>query len=75
MTTREFNPVSAASLRHDLEMLERERAAAALSALADNGAYMADLLDEIDAVRNAYVGAAVTEIASLRAALTGPLAG
>jgi hypothetical protein len=36
---------------------------------------MADLEDEIAAARSAYVGAAVTEIASLRAELSGPQLG
>jgi hypothetical protein len=35
-------------------------------------AYMADLDEEIAVTRSAYVGAAVTEIASLRAQLSGP---
>jgi hypothetical protein len=37
--------------------------------------YMADLRDEIAHTRHAYVGAAVTEIAMLRAELSGPLYG
>jgi hypothetical protein len=36
---------------------------------------MADLEDEIAQVRSAYVGAAVTEIAMLRARFDGPLNG
>jgi hypothetical protein len=36
---------------------------------------MDDLLDELGAVRSAYVGAAVTEIASMRAAFGAPLLG
>jgi hypothetical protein len=36
---------------------------------------MDDLADEIMATRHAYVGAAVTEIAILRADLSGPLYG
>jgi hypothetical protein len=36
---------------------------------------MADLLDDIDSLKNAYVGAVVTEIATLRAELGGPLRG
>jgi hypothetical protein len=38
-------------------------------------AYMADLDDEIAEVSDAYVGAAVTEIATLRAELFGPQMG
>jgi hypothetical protein len=37
-----------------------------------NSAYMADLDGEIEATTGAYVGAAVTEIAMLRAELSGP---
>jgi hypothetical protein len=43
--------------------------------LAADGAYMADLDDEIAACRAAYVGAAVTEIAVMRGELSGALAG
>ena len=38
-------------------------------------AYMAYLDDEIEATTSAYVGAAVTEIATLRAELFGPQVG
>ena len=38
-------------------------------------AYINDLDGEIEAWRAAYVGAAVTEIASLRSALSGPQVG
>ena len=38
-------------------------------------AYMADLDGEIEATASAYVGAAVTEIATLRAELSGPQIG
>ena len=74
-STSALTTTSAAGLRERLLLLERERATVALSELAANGAYMADLLDEIEATRAAYVGAAVTEIASLRAELDGPLFG
>ena len=43
--------------------------------LAANAAYMADLEDEIAERSDAYVGAAVTAIATLRAALFGPQVG
>jgi hypothetical protein len=75
MTTHELEIASAAALREQLGLLEQERAAATLNGLAENGLYMADLFDELAATRSAYVGAAVTEIASLRAALGAPLAG
>ena len=62
-------------LKERLELLEIERANAALVGLTADASYMADLQDEIAAVQAAYVGAAVTEIASLRAQLNGPLVG
>jgi hypothetical protein len=58
-----------------LSELEAERMTASLAGLANDPAYMADLTEEIAAARHAYVGAAVTEIASLRAELSGPLEG
>ena len=75
MTTQELVKRSPAALRQQLELLEQERAAASLTGLTANALFMADLLDEIAAVRAAYVGAAVTEIASLRAGLGAPLIG
>ena len=65
----------AADTRIRLLELEAERALASIEGLADNAAYMADLAQEIAATRSAYVGAAVTEIASLRAQLSGPQLG
>ena len=65
----------AAELRERLELLSMEQASAALEGLAANALYTTDLADEIVATRAAYVGAAVTEIASLRAELSGPLEG
>jgi hypothetical protein len=59
---------------HLLE-LEAERALASIEGLAVNSAYMADLDGEIEATTSAYVGAAVTEIATLRAELSGPQVG
>ena len=61
--------------RTRLEALHAEQAAASLTGLTANRIYMADLADDIAASEAAYVGAAVTEIASLRAALDGPLEG
>jgi hypothetical protein len=75
MTTHELETTSVAALRHQLELLERERATASLDGLTANAHYMVDWREERDAVRSAYVGAAVTEIASLRAELDGPLNG
>ena len=66
---------SATDLRHHLELLEIERVLALDTALRNDPAYMADLQEEILATRHAYVGSAVTEIASLRAELSGPQVG
>ena len=62
-------------LRTQLKALEAERAAAAEWGLAGVPAYINDLDGEIEKWRAAYVGAAVTEIASLRSALSGPQVG
>jgi hypothetical protein len=59
---------------HLLE-LEAERAIASIEGLTVNSAYMADLQGEIEATARAYVGAAVTEIATFRAELSGPQVG
>ena len=64
--------MNALEARSRLTELETERAAAQASPLAHVGTYMADLHDEISRCRQFYVGAAVTEIASLRAELFGP---
>ena len=75
MTTDELTTASAPSLREHLQRLQQERATAVLTGLAGNSLYMKDLAHELEAVRSAYVGAAVTEIASLRAELGSPLRG
>jgi hypothetical protein len=54
-----------------LQDLQTERALASIEGLSGNSAYMADLDHEIAATHSAYVGAAVTEIATLRAQLFG----
>jgi hypothetical protein len=59
---------------HLLE-LQAERALASIEGLALDPVYMADLDGEIEATVRAYIGAAVSEIASLRAELSGPQAG
>ncbi|MDQ1741403.1 MAG: hypothetical protein QOE53_3055 [Pseudonocardiales bacterium] len=66
---------TAVEIQDDLRMLYVERALAELEGLASDETYMADLLDDIQAHRSAFVGAAVTEIASLRAELDHPLRG
>lgn len=58
-----------------LSELHTERALAVLEGLGAQRAYMAELDEEIATWRAAYVGAAVTEIATLRAELSGPQVG
>jgi D-serine deaminase-like pyridoxal phosphate-dependent protein len=62
-------------IQRRLEELESERMLASLAGLSTDPGYMSHLRSEIDATRDAYVGAAVTEIASLRGQLSGPLYG
>jgi hypothetical protein len=63
--------VNALEARCHLTELESERALAGFTPLASMPAYMADLEKEIVTWRHFYTGAAVTEIASLRAELFG----
>jgi hypothetical protein len=65
----------ATAVLHHLAELAAERASAWLYGLDGDESYMADLHDEIAEARAAYVGAAVTEIAILRAELSGALQG
>jgi hypothetical protein len=67
--------MSAIEMQTHLQQLEAERALALIEGLGNSAAYMADLDDEIAATRSAYVAAAVTEIAVLRAELSGRLLG
>lgn len=67
--------MSAIEMQTHLQQLEAERALALIEGLGNSAAYMADLNDEIVATRHAYVAAAVTEIAVLRAELSGRLLG
>jgi hypothetical protein len=67
--------MSAIEMQDHLQQLNAERALALIEGLNSNSAYMADLDEEIAATRGAYVGAAVTEIATLRAELSGPQLG
>jgi hypothetical protein len=64
--------MSAAELHVHLDELRAERALAAIEGLTGNPAYMADLCEEIAATREAYVRAAVTEIAIFRSQLSTP---
>jgi hypothetical protein len=62
---------SALEVRDRLADLFAERAQALASGLAEHGLYGSALEDEITATEAAYVGAAVTEIATLRGELFG----
>lgn len=62
--------MSAIEMQDRLHELQLERALA-----LTEGLELADLDEEIASTRDAYVGAAVTEIATLRAALSGPQLG
>jgi hypothetical protein len=67
--------VTAVDLNDHLRDLLAERALANVYGIDNQEPYVADLDLEIEAYRNAYVAAAVTEIATLRAELNGPLEG
>ena len=65
----------AIELQIRLKELQAERLLASSERLGADTAYMADLEDEIAEVSDAYVGAAVIEIATLRGELFGPQVG
>jgi hypothetical protein len=67
--------MSAAEIRQHLKLLELERLEAETIGLIGCESYKRALEQEMEACRSAFVGAAVTEIAQLRAQLSGPLAG
>jgi hypothetical protein len=67
--------MSALELRLHLVRLTAERLDAAEAGLSENRAYMAELEEDLAETREAYVGLAVTEIATLRAELSGPQIG
>jgi hypothetical protein len=67
--------MSTDELRQHLNELQSERALATVIGLDGNETYMSDLEAAYEACRAAYVGAAVTEIATFRAQLTGPQQG
>ena len=67
--------LTTSEIRSHLETLAEERAAALEWGADAIPTYIADLQREIDDYRAAYVGAAVTEIASFRARLSGPQVG
>jgi hypothetical protein len=66
---------SATEVHAHLLELQVERRLAAIEGLASNLGYVDSLEGEIEATTSAYVGAAVTEIATLRAELFGPQVG
>ncbi len=63
--------MTSSDLRIQLNRLTAERLDAAEAGLGANTAYMSDLEEDLAAARDAYVGLAVTEIASLRGELSG----
>jgi hypothetical protein len=67
--------MTATDARTQLHRLQAERLDAVEAGLGDNALYMDDLQSDIAASRELYVGLAVTEIAVLRAQLSGPQAG
>ena len=67
--------IDALEIRSHLLRLEAERALAVLEGLDGVRPYMADLHAEMELGRELYLAAAVTEIATLRAELSGPLVG
>ena len=67
--------MSAIEMQTHLQQLEAERAQALMEGLGGSVAYMADLVEEIEVTRHAYIASAVTEIAVFRAELSGVLQG
>jgi hypothetical protein len=70
-----YSTMSAHDLHNQLIELRAERALAEETGVANIRSYMDDLERDIARSRAAYVGAAVTEIATLRAQLSGPQVG
>ena len=69
------SPATAVELRQRLWALQGERLEALEAGLGANRLFMDDLDRELEYTRAAYVGMAITEIASLRADLDGRLQG
>ncbi len=67
--------MTAYEMRIELNRLMAERHEAAAGGLAGSALYMRELDEELQHCRDAYVGLAVTEIATLRAQLSGPRLG
>jgi septum formation topological specificity factor MinE len=70
MTNSELSFTTAADARERLDILYAEQTAATRYGVP-NDLYWSQLQEEIDATHAAYVGAAVTEIATLRGQLSG----
>ena len=67
--------MTALDVRAHIGRLQAERLEALEAGLAGNSTYMAELEQDLVESREAYVGLAVTEIATLRAQLSGPQVG
>ena len=67
--------MTASDARLELHRLQAERLDAADEGLGQNATYMASLEIDIESSRAAYVALAVTQIASLRAELSGAQVG
>lgn len=67
--------MTAIDIQTQLHQLRADRALAALRPVEGGATHLADLDEEIEAARDAYVGTAVTEIATLRAELFGAQVG
>ena len=67
--------VTSTELQHELRLLYAERVLAELAGFAADQGYMDDLREDITAHESAFTGVVVTEIATLRAELGGPLWG
>lgn len=67
--------LTAAEVRGHLLKLQAERALAVETGVAEASLYAADIDEEIELSREIYVAAAVTEIATLRAEISGPQTG
>ena len=67
--------MTATDARQQLQRLQAERLDAVDAGLGQNELYMTELENDIASSRIAYVALAVTEIATLRAQLSGPQVG
>ena len=63
--------LTALDVREHLTRLQAERALASLEGTASDDPHLSELDDEIASTYEAYVGAAVTDIATLRAEMSG----